>query len=283
VRYNAFAAALPLTFWWARLLSRHGPLPRPAPLRSPALLGAAASLAILAGALTLSRALTAHRSFTEQAIWLHDLAALSVDTGQVLYPRYLIDRTPPATLEAIAAEFDPLAADPLLYGRLLPLTDDARLRGQLFRAWASAVARHPLAYLRHRLRLGAALAGNGPRTPTAPYQWGVDANRLGVSFTETAPRAWVHGVFERLAGTPVFAAWPWLLALGLGLWRGLRAGEQGEALAAVCASGLCYAASNVLLAPVTDFRYSWWCMLAGLVALGLLPGASSPHAPAGSD
>jgi hypothetical protein len=272
LRYNAFAAVLPLCFPWARAFRREV-----SSRRSTGTVAAACALMIVGLASFSSRLLTAHRSYAEQAIWLHDLAAISLAENEVLFPDYLVHREPPATLEAIAASFDPLAADPLLYGPLRPMTGDARLRGRLFRAWGKAILLHPIAYAKHRAHLGLALLTHGPRTPETPFHWGIIPNPFGLSFRETPFRANMHAWFEWLAPTPVFAIWSWLalllaLAAGPALRRPLS--DRDVLLLSLCASGLFYAASGVLLAPVTDFRYGWWVVLAALAALLLRFGAS---------
>lgn len=275
LRYNALFAVAPLCFWWARLVvhAQPGLALLPQPLAGPGRLGALATAALLCASLGVNRALTDQRSFPEQQVWLHDLTGISLGVGRVLFPAYLVDRDPPATLEALARLYQPGLADSITLGPLHPLTADARNRGALFRAWLGAIARHPLLYLEHRLGLAALLWGTAPRTPETPYHWGVIPNQLGVRFSETPLSEAAHRLLERAAGTPLFAGWPIAAVLALGLWLGWRRRLPG--LACLAASGLSYQLSNVFLAPVTDFRYQWWSHLAALAVLLLAatPGA----------
>jgi hypothetical protein len=137
-------------------------------------------------------------------------------------------------------------------------------------AWSllRAVAAHPLAYLRHRLNfLWAFLAGQNPTLELERMHL-VDRVPLARNRYFLGVVAW----HEVLKSTALFRAGTWLAfaaAVGALAWRG-RATPAGTFAIGVTASGIVYILSFGVFGVAADFRYAYWCVLAGLV--GLIPG-----------
>src|SRR5260370_8691478 len=132
-------------------------------------------------------------------------------------------------------------------------------------SWLRAVAAHPLAYLRHRASfLWAFLSGENPT---------LELERMHlVDRVPLARNRYFLGVVafhEVLKSTALFRAGTWLAfaaAVGALAWRG-RATPSGAFAISVAASGIVYILSFGVFGVATDFRYAYWCVIAGLVCL----------------
>ena len=168
VRYNALAAALPLCFWLAAIIQG----PRWRRLRV-VLLGAAFTIAIAAVVTVFVRvALAPNETFASQGALLHDVVAISLETGENYLPDFYRTRGGPAPgTEAFRALYDPFTWYYLGWGRagqpgvgFVNGHDEYR---DLVHAWMRAVLEHPLAYFRHRGVLFAGVLGMH-----GPLEWG---------------------------------------------------------------------------------------------------------------
>lgn len=221
------------------------------------------------------------------ALW--DLAAISIDTGEVLLPA--ASHGPDLTVEDLSQAFEAYAC-PSLFARtragvIQPALDEGDpLNGEIRTAWLRAIVDHPLVYAAHRLRLTRALFGAKPRTwPreliffSGEYQYrdnppvSPNTNRLNA--------AWL-GLMESWRTSAALAAWPYLL-LGLAAlipaWR-RRQSELGSAALAVLGSGLLYALPLLLIAASAELRYLGWSCVAALIGGALALAAPRPAARA---
>lgn len=284
LRHNALAALLPLYGWsvwvawtlWGRTARWRG---------------------IVSGTLTLllvhvgiaqvltSRVIRPARSHVYQCLMLHDLAALSLASGHSLLPGYLADRG--IGFEQLRSKWNEETLDPLIFGFENIMTHERADLRALSSTWLREIAHDPGTYLRHRLRvMRGLLAINREKvqdaTPTdfdAPHLAGY-RDVLGVPLFPRHP--WHDALTSRLfAMRDSLLFRPWLYVLVLGVWTALalwRTGGRRWLALSVCASGLCYLAGYLPIAPAPEFRYMLWVVLTAMLA----PLALAGHAPAAS-
>ncbi len=158
----------------------------------------------------------------------------------------------------------------------------ARLEGEkifgspaLIDAWRRAVARHPLAYLRHRATFfWTFLAGENFT------MWTYELKEPGkIIFADNPAFQALKAVHDVLKPTPLFRAGTWLLLniLVCGFaWR-RRDTPAGAYALGVCGSAVIYMMSFFAVGVAADFRYAYWAVLAGLtgaVAVSLRPAVN---------
>lgn len=272
LRKNALPAAFPFVIWMAF----------PARSVAPGKLrkfvhGTAIAVALLAamqaGAWLLERNVD-RRVSVLPATTLWDLAAISLDTHQILLPAG--SHGPGLTLDDLRQAFVPYANTTLFAktraGMRQPFLDsDDPLNAQIRRAWLDAIRRHPRAYLAHRWRLSSALFGE--KQADWPHElvyldgeYRYDANPR-VEPNHSAAHRWLIRLFARLRTTLLLAAWPYvvlaLVAVGIG-WR-RRHHAQARVALAVLASGLFYALPLPFIAPSAELRYLGWTCLSAIL------------------
>ncbi len=145
---------------------------------------------------------------------------------------------------------------------------------QLFDAWRKAVMRHPLAYLQHRSALFLNMTTG--RTLT---MWG---NELEAPFRPVFAERPLFQAFKNvhdlLYPTPLFRVWLWLLGcivLCAFAWR-RRDDAAGAFVIAVCGSATAYVLTYFAVGVASDFRYSYWAVLAALACVMVLPATRKP-------
>jgi hypothetical protein len=243
--------------------------------------GAAMLLLVVSVALGtgLDRLLARERATVWPSLALWDLAAISVASGTMLLPPFT--RGPGLTVgELVTTEaFDP-ASNTFLYqkshsgvrdGLGEPYSPD-ELQG-LRRAWISAVAGHPGAYLRHRLNTFWLLAGpHRGRSQGVAYFEGRntyhDNPPLPAPLAPGAQRR-LYATAATLVPTWCFTALPYLGASLIALIVATLRRATGRVAIAVATSALVYALPLVLLAPGAELRYLTWPIVAGPLALVL--------------
>jgi hypothetical protein len=138
---------------------------------------------------------------------------------------------------------------------------------RLAQSWFRAVAAHPLAYLTHRLTfLKVFLARSNPTIELEDFTLRDDIplarNRRFVTLMALYD-VLKRTVLFRPGISLIFAAAVTALA-----WRG-RATPSGAFAVSIAASGIIYILSFGVFGVAADFRYAYWCVLAGLA--GLVP------------
>jgi hypothetical protein len=138
---------------------------------------------------------------------------------------------------------------------------------RLVNAWLAAVARHPLAYLEHRLSV----------LRTFLVEPNLTLELFKLDHPETAPIARnpyfmaLVRIHDTLKSTLIYRAGVWLVlagAIGLIAWPA-RATASGAFAVGVSASAVFYVLSYGVFAVAVDFRYAYWAVLASLA--GLVP------------
>ncbi|MEO8010944.1 MAG: hypothetical protein ABI650_04805, partial [Dokdonella sp.] len=230
---------------------------------------------LLLGAATLTVAFTLDRLAVEQrttwpTIALWDLAAISVETNELLLPDF--SHGPALSVAELVdtGAFDPTSNTHLFtrsrsgIGAGLSTAFTQQQLRALRERWIRAVLDHPGAYIGHRLRtwrLLIGLAANGDRGVAffvARHRYGDDP-ALPVALTP----GWQAWLYERAAALQSGGWLTALPALGLNVfsiafaWR-RRADPLAQLAAAAACSALLYGLSFLLLAPGAELRYLTW-------------------------
>jgi hypothetical protein len=281
VRYNALAAIVPLGAVIA------GNIIGEQRRRWAAMLSAAVGIGVISLALgyALDRTIVTDRVTVWPTIALWDLAAMSVDSGELLLPSFTY--APGLTVQELRQPgvFDPTANTYLFQGTHTGMRDgltepytSTQLRA-LGLAWIHAVLRYPVAYVRHRVRTFFLLIG-----PHRGAYQGVPyfVSRVQYRDNPALPDALApglqqafYGLAQKLHPSWVFAALPYLflsvVAGVLGVVR--RDRDLGQLAVAVSSGALLYSATYLPLAPAADLRYLTWPIVAGPLALAFAVSA----------
>jgi len=283
-RHNAAPALLPLALYATWIHARRAGRARFVPL------GLAVFAVLTAGAGLATRLLAREHYSALPGLALWDLAAISVETRELVMPLDTIG--PGLSVEELDVAYVPWANVPLFertrsgvrnpYAVPWPEADIVALR----RAWAGAVIAHPGAWLRHRLRVTAALLGN--RDPAWPEMLSfVDAetgyrDNPPVELNHGAVHGAVMAILRDWRCGPLLAPWPYLLIGLLALpvaWHRCRSPVGALALTLI-ASAFLYAAPLPVIAPSAELRYLGWSCVACLLGAGLaLTVKAEPAAP----
>ena len=129
-------------------------------------------------------------------------------------------------------------------------------------AWARAVMRHPLAYLRHR----AAFMWNFLSGENLTM-WVADVEHpMANVFADRPAFTALVSFHDVLKSTPLFRVGPWLIvcmAVCGFAWRRRETTEGAFALG-VCGSAAIYVMTFLAVGVASDFRYGYWAVLAGI-------------------
>lgn len=253
VRPNGVIASMPVAVY----LISPSLYRRPATLLAVYFLGIVSAV-IVAPAIN-QKLLGAQAAHAEVSLFLFDLAGTAHFSGDDSIP------WPGNHMPAVKAAdcYEPIAWDIKCHFAWDFEPADARA------AWASAIWRHPLAYLTHRLA-----HFNSEIGLIVPYRhahW-----RILQSMTEglPLPPQPAPGLLDALwyspATAPAFALVTGCLALAL-LWPVMRKEAPPLAVAAfyLNLSGLLYILGYLLLGVGTGFRYQYWGMIASYTAAAL--------------
>src|SRR6266576_3490101 len=215
-------------------------------------------------------ALGATRQHPLQTIMVFDLGGISHFTRQNQFP---VTWSEPESALLLNNCYQPTQWD--IYWRLEPcdfvmrrLEKEQGLFGTpaITEAWARAIMRHPLAYLRHRTAfMWNFLAGDNLT------MWLDDIEGSTETFFPVRPAFLaLVAVNDLLKPTPLFGFGSWLLfciiVCGVA-WRRRETPEGAFALG-VCGSAVVYVLTFVAVGVASDFRYGYWAVLAGIVGGG---------------
>ena len=277
VRHNAMPAALPIVVWlvWLALGSDAS--------RGRLVAAVALLCAILVGGTAAINADVQRRVplWTAEAQW--ELAAISVRTGEMLLPPFMIG--PGLDVPELAGAFRDWSMVPMLqgtqHGMRDPLMGDYTPEelATLRTAWLDAIRSHPGAWLAHRwARVVALLGVHDPTWPReliyvdGEVQYG---NNPPVARNASALHRTLMQAFDGLGRTSFLAGWPYLFIGVLAAapaWRRRRE-LAGVAAITLLASAWLYVVPLIALAPA-ELRYLGWSCLASVVAaavVGLVP------------
>lgn len=216
--------------------------------------------------------LGATRQHPLQSIMIFDLGGISHFTKENQFPVTWNERDTALLLNGC---YRPTEWD--LYWRLEPckfvmhkIETEEKLFGTpaIPKAWASAVARHPIAYLEHRASFMWNFLSGSNLT-----MWVADIEKPNETvFPERPAFAVLIVVHDVLRPTVFFRAGFWLLACLLTLalaWRRRHTPEGAFAFAA-CGSASLYMLTFFSVGVASDFRYGYWAVLASIAGLSAL-------------
>jgi hypothetical protein len=218
-----------------------------------------------------------------------DLAALSVASGEMLLPSFMIG--PGLDVPELAGAFRDWSMVPMLQNTRHGMRDpfDVYTREELSAlraAWLDAIRAHPGAWLAHQARRVGALLG--VHDPAWPRELVYVDDEVGYRDNPPVARnaSALHRILMRaaasLVSTPILAGWPYLvvgLLAARSAWRRRRENAGRIALVLLISAWL-YVVPLLMLAPA-ELRYLGWCCLASIVAaeLAWLVPASFPMRP----
>ena len=138
----------------------------------------------------------------------------------------------------------------------------------LVNAWRSAVLNHPAAYAKHRMMFMETFLAKSNLA-----MWTYDLNdTTKVAFVDNAALMKLKAVHDVLQPTFLFRQGTWLLLClalcGLALRR--RDTPEGTFALCACGSGVVYVATYFVLGVASDYRYSYWAVLAGMAGIVVL-------------
>lgn len=273
VRHNALPALLPIAIWFGWIA-----MP-PAETRPRVAIAALALIAIVAACTALVNAGVQRRVPLWPATAEWDLAAISIDTGEMLLPPFMIG--PGLEVPELAAAYRDWSITPILTGTQHGMRDpfmEAFTPEQLATlksAWFGAIRAHPRAWLAHHWHRAVALVGvHDPSWPRDLIY--VDAE---VQYGDNPPVARNASVLHQslmraaanLSMTPWLAGWPYL-AIGIvaAPWAWRRRREPAGTIAIVLLTSAWLYLAPLLVLATAELRYLGWSCLAGVVAAAVL-------------
>jgi hypothetical protein len=213
-----------------------------------------------------------HRQNPLHSLLVFDLGGITHFTRQNQFP---VSWTADETALLISQCYDPArwdgywTLDPCKFvmDRLERKDDVIFGTPRLTQSWLRAVATHPLAYLGHRLSVfWTFLAG---ANPTLDFDKIELPDRVPLASNPYFRK--IAALHDALKSTILFRAGAWLAlasAVCALAWRG-RLTSSGAFAVGVTSSGIAYVLSFAIFGVAADFRYAYWCVLAGLA--GFLP------------
>jgi hypothetical protein len=269
VRHNALPALLPLAIWFGWIAMS------PAPTRTRASIAALALIAIVMACTVLMNAGVQRRVPLWPATAEWDLAAISIDTGEMLLPSFMVG--PGMDVPELAAAYSDWSITSMLtntqHGMRDPFMEaftPAQL-AELRAAWFGAIRAHPGAWLAHHWRRAVALVGvHDPSWPRdliyvdAEVQYG---DNPPVPRNVSALHQALMRAAASLAATSWLAGWPYL-AVGIVAapfaWRRRR--EPAGLVAIVLLASAWLYITPLLVLATAELRYLGWSCLASVVA-----------------
>jgi hypothetical protein len=211
-------------------------------------------------------ALGATRQHPLQSIMVFDLGGISHFAGENQFPVTWNEQQTDLLLNHC---YQPTQWD--IYWRLEPcdfvmrkIEGEEKLFGTpaITAAWARAVTRHPVAYLRHRAAFMWNFLGGENLT-----MWIADVEHpTQTVFADRPAFVALVSLHNALKPTPLFRAGVWLLlciiVCGIA-WR-RRAMPEGAFAFGICGSAAIYVLSFLAVGVASDFRYAYWAVLAGI-------------------
>ena len=222
-------------------------------------------------------ALGATRQHPLQAIMVFDLGGISHFAKQNQFP---VSWSEPESALLLNGCYQPTQWD--IYWRLEPcdfvmrkIEREERLFGTaaITDAWARAILRHPVSYLRHRAAFMWNFLSGDNLT-----MWIADVERPTANvFPDRPAFVALVSLHDRLKPTPLFRAGTWLLVCIVVCGRAWRRREtlQGAFALGTCGSAAVYVLSFLAVGVASDFRYAYWAVLAG-IAGGVVAVAGRP-------
>ena len=279
VRLNAAAAVLPLAVWTAIVLyeifSKGTFFKRKIIYAS--LLGIIYFLALTFGVYLVNEKLIEGKTvYPAQQIFLYDLAAISIDRNEPLFPDYVLSE-PGFSLENIKTGYNLRSVNSLIYGNypkqgdppLLKLTQNSEEITDLKSLWFEAVSENKMSYLRHRFFVFAQLNGFTRQTVSNPY-WdsGYNSNPPEFRSEPNLLNKMLMKYFSLFKKYFFFRGYFWLALCFVFIYQAIKHKFQAEwqMVFFLSLSSILYNFAYFPTTPSTEFRYIFWSELAAAIA-----------------
>ena len=145
------------------------------------------------------------------------------------------------------------------------------------KAWLSAMLRHPLAYLQHRVAFMWNFLAADNLT-----MWLADVEHPTEQVFSDRPAflAFVS-VHDLLKPTPLLRVGSWLLVCAVLCGFGWRRSDtrEGAFVLGVCGSAMIYVASFLFVGVASDFRYGYWAVLAAMAGVAVAASGRGRPSP----
>jgi hypothetical protein len=276
---NSLIAVIPLAIWSAFVL--FSIIRNERRILVPALVGVGYAIVLAVGANWITYSLTEGRTtYPFQQNYLYDLAAISLATGENVFPDYVV-RSELFAPELLVARYNTRSVNELIYPGLpvpgdrpiLPLTENPEEIAALREKWLSAVIANPGSYLEHRAKVFGVLIGLDRSVPASQQYLGFAESPPEYRGSENAGfqilMKYFHAFRRPFMQTFFFRAIVWLaLCAGL-LYLALRNKfvRDWDIVAALAVSCVLYTLAYFPTTPSTEFRYLFWPAIASAVAV----------------
>ncbi len=274
VRPNALPGAIPLCLLWAWLFLLRTEKPKALKV---IIAGACLCTAIVAGQWIISNVIAKPaKSYPENKLFLHDLTGIYVRTGENPFPP-IVFANPDFDTSYLRTHYHPATFDGIWWNNdnltILPAPDE-QITHDLFRAWKSAVTRHPIIYLQQRFEgfLYYLRVKNRREEFHYYFPW-VHPNELGVVHHENMLTRMLQKPIKWQKDTFYMKPWFWffLNVLLLFLSRAIRRRATRQLYNTLVWSAFLYQATSFLIFQTdTDFRYFYWNCIACFLAVAFL-------------
>ena len=270
-RFNASSAAVPLLWWWSRLVftARTSWADRYA---RPAVLSLGTLAILFLGVLMLSwyrlpdlSRLKPNAIF--DTVMLYDLVGITKYSNETVMH---LDRDPDGkefSRDDVASIYTPQHGL-ITLGKLPAFATRTYTPDKIKEDWRHAVQRYPGAYLRHRLAVFRELIGATSKPVFYPTHYGVDQNNLGITFVPsiltTNVLNYVLSSSKTLVGRPFLY---YLIAFLSVLYSYAKNINTKHITLILYMSGILYLIPQFILNPASDSRYNFWAVVASLLTI----------------
>ena len=270
VRPNAIPGAIPLYLFWAWMLVYNN---RKLMIAAYSLL--LILITIVSNYFLSYRFFDVTRSYPQNKLYLHDMAAVFVQTGEPVYPPQLFENNTFDTT-AIKEKYHPATYDMLWWNQHgQPIHEDLNNEEKTYllqNAWINTITAHPFLYLSNRWESFLYFLRLKKRSDDFTYyiSW-ISDNKFGLQVKGGR----VHDTFIRSVTIhkqmPYMRPWFWFF-LNIILLAFIQfAGKNRAFYIAILLSSLMYVLPQFFISQTdTDFRYMYWNCIACSLALIIL-------------
>lgn len=248
VRHNALFALPPLCYWFARCI-----LGYKHKIISVISVAVIIMALLFASTSTFSKRITSDPVYAPQQLMIISLTFVTNMTSERLLPEYLW-KDNNLTYEEFRAKM-PGYYD---YMNTFPYhTEDPEKLSKLKEAFFNMLLEHPFTYLKYRAKMLRLMLRFG-EYPYYAYQW------AGPPYA--TPVHWIGHYLHHHKSSFWFLPWIWfagaLTMIVFSIQRIRQKKRLGEELLLINLSGVMYVLLSAFVVPSTDFRYSYWMIIA---------------------
>lgn len=279
VRLNAAAAVLPLAVWTGIIICElfsSGTFVKRKNIYA-GLIGIVYFLVLTLGVYFVNDKLTEGKTvYPSQQIFLYDLAAISIDRNEPLFPEYVL-REANFSLENVKTGYNLRSVNSLIYGDhpkqgdppILKLTQNPEEIAALKNKWYETVCDNKLSYLGHRYLVFAQLNGFTRQTISNPY-WdsGFGDNPPEFRSEPNVLYKVLMKYFSLFKKYFFFRGYFWLALCFIFIYQAIKHKFKSEwqMVFFLSVSSILYNFAYFPTTPSTEFRYIFWSELAAAIA-----------------